>query len=75
VGYGKRESGGKLVMAKQIRQTVNIFFSVDDDYEVTDTETVDNLGASLLDGTGRLVSYRVVSTESIETVDISDLGD
>lgn len=64
---------------KQIRLNVNIFFSVPDDYVVTDMESIEfkgdvELWGGKADETHEVIAGRVAYHETIETVDENDLG-
>lgn len=61
---------------KQIRLNVNIFFSVPEDYKVTDTESIKFKGAVELHGENdKILATRASYHEITESVDMKDLGD
>lgn len=60
---------------KLVRLNVNLFFAVPENYEVTDMETIEHVkDITLHDANGDEIAEGAVSHESIETVDMTDLG-
>lgn len=59
---------------KPIRLNVNIFFNVPDDYEVTDTESIEFKGEVELHGNSGVISTNLTYHETIESLDLTDLG-
>ncbi len=61
---------------KLVRLNVNLFFAVPENYEVTDTETIEHVkDITLHDANGDEIAEGAKRHESIETVDMMDLGD